>query len=60
MSPPRASVLVVGVGAWRGLGAAIARRFARGGHPLAIAGRNAESSRAPLASSRRAAQELRT
>jgi len=36
------SVLVVGVGAARGLGAAIARRFARGGHPVVIAGRNAE------------------
>ena len=38
----RSSVLVVGVGASRGLGAAIARRFARGGHPVVIAGRNAE------------------
>jgi NAD(P)-dependent dehydrogenase (short-subunit alcohol dehydrogenase family) len=37
----RSSVLIVGVGAARGLGAAIARRFARGGHPLTIAGRNA-------------------
>jgi len=36
------SVLVVGVGASRGLGAAIARRFAKGGFPVAIAGRNAE------------------
>ena len=35
------SVLIVGVGASRGLGAAIARRFAAGGHPVAIAGRNA-------------------
>jgi NAD(P)-dependent dehydrogenase (short-subunit alcohol dehydrogenase family) len=34
-------VLIVGVGASRGLGAAIARRFARGGHPVTIAGRNA-------------------
>jgi NAD(P)-dependent dehydrogenase (short-subunit alcohol dehydrogenase family) len=34
-------VLIVGVGAWHGLGAAIARRFARGGHPVVIAGRNA-------------------
>jgi NAD(P)-dependent dehydrogenase (short-subunit alcohol dehydrogenase family) len=42
MSPQRSSVLVVGVGASRGLGAAIARRFARGGHPVAIAGRNAD------------------
>jgi NAD(P)-dependent dehydrogenase (short-subunit alcohol dehydrogenase family) len=37
----QSSVLIVGVGASRGLGAAIARRFARGGHPVAIAGRNA-------------------
>jgi NAD(P)-dependent dehydrogenase (short-subunit alcohol dehydrogenase family) len=36
------SVLVVGVGASRGLGAAVARRFARGGYAVAIAGRNAE------------------
>jgi NAD(P)-dependent dehydrogenase (short-subunit alcohol dehydrogenase family) len=35
------TVLVVGVGSSRGLGAAIARRFAKGGHPVAIAGRNA-------------------
>ena len=34
------SVLVVGVGASHGLGAAIARRFSRGGFPVAIAGRN--------------------
>lgn len=33
-------VLVSGVGSPRGLGAAIARRFAAGGHPVAIAGRN--------------------
>jgi NAD(P)-dependent dehydrogenase (short-subunit alcohol dehydrogenase family) len=38
----QSSVLIVGVGAWQGLGAAIARRFARGGHPVVIAGRNAE------------------
>ena len=37
-----ASVLTVGVGAWQGLGAAIARRFARGGHPVVVAGRNAQ------------------
>ena len=37
----RSSVLIVGVGATRGLGAAIARRFARGGHPVTIAGRSA-------------------
>jgi len=40
MSEGRGSVLVVGVGASRGLGAAIARRFAKGGHPVAIAGRS--------------------
>jgi NAD(P)-dependent dehydrogenase (short-subunit alcohol dehydrogenase family) len=39
---PRSSVLVVGVGSSRGLGAAIARRFAQGGYPVAIAGRNAQ------------------
>jgi len=44
-----ASVLVVGVGAWRGLGAAIARRFARGGHPVVIAGRNAQKLEATVA-----------
>ena len=38
--PGLPSVLIVGVGAWHGLGAAIARRFAKGGHPVAIAGRN--------------------
>jgi NAD(P)-dependent dehydrogenase (short-subunit alcohol dehydrogenase family) len=44
LSPPpvAGSVLVVGVGASMGLGAAIARRFARGGYPVAVAGRNAE------------------
>jgi NAD(P)-dependent dehydrogenase (short-subunit alcohol dehydrogenase family) len=36
----RGSVLLVGVGASQGLGAAIARRFADGGYPVAIAGRN--------------------
>ena len=36
----RGSVLVVGVGASHGLGAAIARRFAAGGYPVAVAGRN--------------------
>lgn len=43
------SVLIVGVGAWQGLGAALARRFARGGHPVIIAGRNAEKLQATLA-----------
>ena len=35
-------VLVVGVGASKGLGAAIARRFLSGGYPVAVAGRNKE------------------
>ncbi len=39
---PKGSVLVVGAGASQGLGAAIARRFAAGGYPVAIAGRNRE------------------
>jgi NAD(P)-dependent dehydrogenase (short-subunit alcohol dehydrogenase family) len=43
------SVLIVGVGAWQGLGAALARRFARGGHPVVIAGRNAEKLHATAA-----------
>ena len=38
---PQGSLLVVGVGDPRGLGAAIARRFGRGGFPVLIAGRNA-------------------
>ncbi len=37
----KGSVLIVGVGASRGLGAAIARRFATGGYPVVVAGRNA-------------------
>ena len=43
------SVLVVGVGASQGLGAAIARRFAAGGYPVALAGRNAEKLEATAA-----------
>jgi len=39
---PVGSVLVAGVGATAGLGAAIARRFGREGFPVVIAGRNAE------------------
>lgn len=39
--PRQGSVLVVGVGALEGLGAAIAHRFAEGGYPVVIAGRNA-------------------
>jgi len=41
-STPDGSVLISGVGASQGLGAAIARRFAAGGYPVAIAGRNAD------------------
>ncbi len=48
-SGPRGSVLIVGVGASHGLGAAIARRFAAGGYPVAIAGRNAAKLEATLA-----------
>ncbi len=40
MAAGGASILVVGVGASRGVGAAVARRFAREGWPVAIAGRN--------------------
>ncbi|MFI4974466.1 MAG: SDR family NAD(P)-dependent oxidoreductase [Caulobacterales bacterium] len=42
----RGGVLVVGVGASRGVGAAVARRFAREGYPVAIAGRNEPKLRA--------------
>src|SRR4029450_9008120 len=41
MGAGEGTVLVVGVGASKGLGAAIARRFVTGGHPVAIAGRTA-------------------
>lgn len=34
------SVLIVGVGASKGVGAAIARRFSREGHPVVVAGRS--------------------
>jgi len=37
------------VGAWQGLGAALARRFAGGGHPVVIAGRNAQKLEATAA-----------
>ena len=39
---PQGSVLISGVGASQGLGAAIARRFAAGGYPVTIAGRNSD------------------
>jgi NAD(P)-dependent dehydrogenase (short-subunit alcohol dehydrogenase family) len=41
-TPPPGSVLISGVGASHGLGAAIARRFAAGGYPVVVAGRNSE------------------
>jgi len=47
-SPAKGSVLVAGVGSPFGLGAAIARRFASGGYPVAIAGRNADKLAASL------------
>ncbi|MGR4863141.1 SDR family NAD(P)-dependent oxidoreductase [Caulobacter sp. LARHSG274] len=50
-TPVQGSLLVVGVGAAQGLGAAIARRFGQGGFPVVIAGRNApklEETRAQL------------
>ena len=46
---PRGAVLVVGVGASRGLGAAVARRFAAGGYPIVIAGRSEDKLAATLA-----------
>jgi NAD(P)-dependent dehydrogenase (short-subunit alcohol dehydrogenase family) len=49
----KSSVLIVGVGAWQGLGAALARCFARGGHPLVIAGRNAQKLEATAAELRK-------
>ena len=48
------SVLIVGVGASRGVGAAVARRFAREGYPVAIAGRNADKLAATAAELRAA------
>jgi len=45
-SSSKGVLLVVGVGASQGLGAAIARRFGHEGHPVLIAGRNAEKLRA--------------
>jgi NAD(P)-dependent dehydrogenase (short-subunit alcohol dehydrogenase family) len=48
--PKKGSVTwVVGVGASAGLGAAVARRFARAGHVVALTGRNADRLRAVTA-----------
>ena len=52
------SVLVVGVGSAKGLGAAIARRFASGGFAVAIAGRNTEKLEATAAALRDAGHEV--
>jgi NAD(P)-dependent dehydrogenase (short-subunit alcohol dehydrogenase family) len=41
-SSRKGAVLIAGVGASMGLGAAIARRFAAGGYPVAVAGRSAD------------------
>lgn len=49
MSAVEGSVLVVGVGASQGLGAAIAKRFALGGYLVVIAGRSAEKLEATAA-----------
>jgi NAD(P)-dependent dehydrogenase (short-subunit alcohol dehydrogenase family) len=49
MSAVEGSVLVVGVGASQGLGAAIAKRFALGGYPVVIAGRSPEKLEATAA-----------
>ena len=46
--PAKSGVLIVGVGASLGLGAAIARRFAAGGYPVTIAGRSADKLEATL------------
>lgn len=51
-------VLIAGVGSARGLGAAIGRRFARGGYPIAIAGRNAAKLDATAAELRQQGAQL--
>ena len=58
MADQKGSVLVVGVGAEQGLGAAIARRFAAGGHPVAIAGRNAPKLEATAAALKASGAEV--
>jgi NAD(P)-dependent dehydrogenase (short-subunit alcohol dehydrogenase family) len=50
----KSAVLIVGVGASRGLGAAIARRFAKGGYPVVLAGRTAAKLEATADELRRA------
>ena len=51
------SAVVLGVGPVRGLGAAIARRFAREGFRVTVMGRSAEKIEAALAESGRSPQE---
>lgn len=46
--PRRGSVLISGVGASQGVGGALARRFAREGYPVVIAGRSADKLNATL------------
>src|SRR2546423_12820297 len=46
VNSPNAIVWVIGVGASRGTGAAVARRFAREGFTVAVTGRSAENLRA--------------
>jgi NAD(P)-dependent dehydrogenase (short-subunit alcohol dehydrogenase family) len=58
MADQKGSVLIVGVGAEQGLGAAIARRFAAGGHPVAIAGRNAPKLEATAAALKASGAEV--
>ncbi len=52
---PQGSVLIAGVGASHGLGAAIARRFAAGGYPVVVAAATPRSSPPPPPSLRRPA-----
>ncbi|HAU83168.1 MAG TPA: hypothetical protein DCW39_04055, partial [Betaproteobacteria bacterium] len=47
-SEEKGTVLVSGVGASNGLGAAIARKFAAGGYPVVIAGRSEEKLQSTL------------
>jgi NAD(P)-dependent dehydrogenase (short-subunit alcohol dehydrogenase family) len=54
----QSGVLIVGVGASRGLGAAIARRFAQGGHPVTLAGRTAAKLEATAEELRKAGAQV--
>ena len=59
MAMDKGAVLVVGVGASEGLGAAIARRFATAGFPVVIAGRNGDKLAQVARKPRCEPQELR-